>query len=146
MRWIGIALGVVVLLVAAIALYSATIGNARVVAEVRCSPQSERARKAMLLTLPDGRSLPVNYLREGDFVYAGADGPWWRTLRGDGAGVTLLVMGEQLQGHATAIENDPARTRDIFSRLRPTAPTWLPEWLNGVLVVIELERKAGPAS
>ena len=36
-----------------------------------------------------------------------------------------------------AIEDDPARTRDVFSRLRPRTPSCLPDWLNGVLVVMD---------
>ena len=40
------------------------------------------ARKVMLITLPSGRTLPVNYLRDGDTVYAGADGRWWRDVFG----------------------------------------------------------------
>jgi hypothetical protein len=32
----------------------------------------------LLLTMPDGRQIPVNYLREGNLVFAGADGRWWR--------------------------------------------------------------------
>ena len=52
-------------------------------------PNGERARKVMLLTLPSGRELPVNYLREGDRVYAGADGRWWRELAAGNAPVTV---------------------------------------------------------
>jgi hypothetical protein len=141
MRWVAIALGVAGVVVAVIAVYATTVGNSRVVAELESVPRGSQAQKVMLLTLPDGRSLPVNYLREGNMVYAGSDGPWWRLLRGAGADVTLLVMGEQLRGHATAVEDDPSRTRDVFSRLRPTVPGWLPDWLNGVLVEIELQRE-----
>ena len=138
MKWIGISLAFVALLVAGVAVYSHSIANPRVAAKLRSSPNNELARKVMLLTLPSGRDLPVNYLREGDTVYAGADGPWWRALRGEGAKVELLVMGEALKGRATAIENDPARTDEVFARLRPGVPSWLPGWLNGVLVVIEI--------
>ena len=38
-------------------------------------PQGERAKKVMLSTLPSGCTIPVNYLREADGVYAGSDGP-----------------------------------------------------------------------
>lgn len=140
MKWIGIGVGALIVLVGVYVFYVLTIANPRVAAELRNAPAGERAGKVMLLTLPSGKTLPVNYLREGDVVYAGADGPWWREIRGDGASVTLLVMGETLQGRATAVEDDPTRTHDVFSRLRPSAPSWLPDWANGVLVQIELER------
>jgi len=139
-KWIGIGVGALIVLVGVYVFYVLTIANPRVAAELRNAPAGERAGKVMLLTLPSGKTLPVNYLREGDVVYAGADGPWWREIRGDGASVTLLVMGETLQGRATAVEDDPTRTHDVFSRLRPSAPSWLPDWANGVLVQIELER------
>ena len=106
--------------------------------ELRTAPEGERAKKVMLLTLPSGRTIPVNYLREADIVYAGSDGRWWRELRGDGASVALEIRGEALRGHARAIENDPAHTHDVFARLRPTVPSWLPDRLNGVLVEIRL--------
>jgi len=93
----------------------------------------------LLLTLPSGRTIPVNYLRETDVVYAGSDGRWWRELRGDGAPVALEIRGEALRGHAQAIESDPAHTHDVFARLRPTVPSWLPDWLNGVLVEIRFD-------
>lgn len=35
--------------------------------------------------------------------------------------------------------DDPEYTRDLFSRLRPSAPKWLPDWLNAYLIVIDLE-------
>jgi hypothetical protein len=138
MKWIVIALGSLVLLVVGALLYFPTLGNPRVAAELRAAPNGERAQKVMLLTLPSGRALPVNYLREGGVVYAGADGRWWRELRGEGKEVDLVVLGETLRGRARAIEGDPARTRDVFRRLRPNAPSWLPDWLNGVLVEIVL--------
>ena len=56
--------------------------------------------------------------------------------------MTLLIRGETLHGHATAIQSDPARTRDVFARLRPDVPAWLPGWLDAVLVAIELDPSA----
>ena len=136
-RWIAI--GLAVLLAGIFALnYSM---NAGVVQELHDDPDGERARRVMLLTLPSGKQIPVNYLREGAHVYAGADGPWWRPLRGDGASVELLVMGEKLRGTAHAVEGDPARTDAVFERLRPAVPAWLPRWADAVLVEIELESK-----
>ncbi|MCZ6617758.1 MAG: hypothetical protein O7E57_06455 [Gammaproteobacteria bacterium] len=91
----------------------------------------------MLITFPDGTHLPVNYLRETDKVYVTSDFGWWKRFD-PGANVTLLIKGETLNGYAHAITNDPAYTKDVFARLRPTVPDWLPDRLQGVLVVIEL--------
>ncbi len=135
--WIGLA--VLVLVPVAYITYMLTVGNAGVIEDLRENPQGERAQRAMLLTLADGTIYPVNYLREGDVVFMGVDGRWWRGFRGEGAPVTLLVQGETLTGRAQVVLDDPAYTADVFSRLRPTAPAWLPDWLNGKLVVIRLD-------
>jgi hypothetical protein len=111
----------------------ARVANPSVARELRDDPDGERARKVMLITLPSSRTLPVNYLREGDTVYAAADGRWWRELRGQGAPVELLVRGESLVGQARAIEDDPDHRSSIFDRLRPSAPE-----LFGTLVQIDL--------
>jgi hypothetical protein len=124
---------VLIILAAGYLAYAALIANPRVERELRKEPDGERARKVMLITLPSGKTIPVNYLREGDVVYAGADGRWWRELRGDGARVELLVRGETLTGRARAIEDDPDHRADVFSRLRPTAPKF-----TGTLVQIDL--------
>lgn len=138
MRWfIGIVLALVLLGIGYV-VYATRIANPHVVAELRDHPEGERAQRAMLLTLPDGQTFPVNYLREADTVYLGADGRWWRQLRG-GAIVTLLIRGEMLSGQAKPIENDQEYTNEVFARLRPNAPAWLPDWLNGVLVVVSLD-------
>ena len=120
------------------ALVWTRVSDRRVVDELAREPRGERAHRVMLLTLPSGRTIPVNYLREGDRVYAGADGRWWRELRGEGGAVEAVILGETLSGHALAVEDDPARTRDVFSRLRPTVPEWLPDALDGVLVEIRI--------
>jgi len=120
-------------------LYQTYVSNPRVVESLKRDPAGERAGIVMLLTFPDGRTIPVNYLREGDTVFAGADGPWWREFRDGGALVTLLIRGETLAGHAAVILDDPQYTAEVFRRLRPKAPSWLPAWLNGKLVVITLE-------
>ena len=137
MRWLVMTGGAALLLYGAFVLLT-QLANRSVTRELRDLPQGERGTKVMLLTLPSGRTIPVNYLREADVVYAGSDGRWWRELRGDGAPVALEIRGEALSGHARAIENDPARTQDVFARLRPTVPSWLPDWLNGVLVEIRM--------
>ncbi len=128
-----------VLAAAAVVLVACGVMNRGVIRELREQPNGERARKVMLLTLPSGKSIPVNYLREGDFVYAGADFPWWRELRGEGEAVSVLIRGETLQGHGRAVKDDPALRRSVFERLRPTAPRW-----TGTLVEIRLE--PGPRS
>jgi hypothetical protein len=120
-------------LVAGYAFYTVRVANPGVERELRENPDGERARKVMLITLPDGRTLPVNYLHEGDTVYAAADGRWWHQLRGPGARVELLVRGETLVGQARAIEDDPDHRSAVFDRLRPSAPK-----VFGTLVQIDL--------
>lgn len=124
MKWIRIGLAVAGALAALVAgywLYTEHVANPRVERELIDEPDGERARRVMLLTLPSGRRIPVNYLREGDRVYAGADGSWWDELVGDGAPVTLFVRGETLTGRARAVLDDPQRTAEVFARLRPDA-------------------------
>jgi hypothetical protein len=137
MKWLGIVLlGVVALLVGGAFAYSWWT-NPRVIRELREDPQGERAQKVMLLTLPSGKAIPVNYLRDGDTVYAAADFPWWRELRGGGGRGSVLIRGETLQGHIRAVDDEPELRETVFARLRPTAPSWL-----GTLVVIDLDREA----
>jgi hypothetical protein len=116
-----IAAAALVVLVAGAALYYEQIANPRVEQELIENPDGERAQIAMLLTLPSGRRIPVNYLREDDMVYAAADGTWWKDLVGDGFPVALLVRGETLSGQARVILDDPAYTRRVFAKLRPNA-------------------------
>jgi hypothetical protein len=108
--------------------------NPRVIRELREEPEGERAQKVMLLTLPSGKALPVNYLRDGATVYAAADFPWWRELRGEGGRGSVLIRGETFHGHVRVVEDDPELRESVFARLRPTAPRWM-----GTLVVIELD-------
>ena len=134
MKWLGIILAsAVALLVGSAFVYSWWM-NPRVIRELREDPQGERAQKAMLLTLPSGKALPVNYLRDGDTVYAAADFPWWRELRGEGGRASVLIRGETLHGQIRVVEDDPELRESVFARLRPTAPRWM-----GTLVVIELD-------
>ena len=120
-------------------IYIGVWGNPAVIEELRDNPDGERAARAMIVTLQDGRIFPVNYLREADTVYMGIDGLWWRAFREPGAPVSMLIQGEALRGHALAVLDDPEYTADVFERLRPAAPDWLPAWLNGKLVVIQLD-------
>jgi hypothetical protein len=134
MKYVLIVIVALPVLIAGYALYVARVVNPGVERELREHSDGERARKVMLITLPSGRTLPVNYLREGDTVYAAADGRWWRQLRGQGAPVELLVRGEALVGQARAIEDDPDHRSAVFDRLRPSAPKFF-----GTLVQIDLE-------
>ena len=81
----------------------------------------QRAQRVMLVTLPSGRRIPVNYFREDPFVYAAADGRWWKELVGAGFPVTLLVRGETLPGVARAVLDDPEYLERVFEKLRPNA-------------------------
>ena len=139
LKWSIVAIAVVALLYGALRLYSTFVMNVNVVEELQSNPQGERAGIVMLLTLPDGRRLPVNYIREGNTVFVGADGSWWRLFGDSGAPVTVLIRGETLTGLAQAVLDDPDYTHEVFGRLRPTVPDWLPDWLNGKLIVITLD-------
>lgn len=133
-RFAIIAAAVLVLLATGYWTYMVQIANPRVVRELTEHPEGERAGRVMLLTLPSARRIPVNYLRESDRVFAGADGGWWKELVGEGFPVTLLVRGETLHGTARAILDDPAYTQQVFKRLRPNAIEGF-----GTLVEIRLE-------
>lgn len=135
MKWFGIVLVSLVALVGSSACVYSWWINPRVVEELRNEPTGERAQKVMLLTLPSGKELPVNYLREGDTVYVGADGPWWREMRGEGARGSVFILGETYEGHMRAVEDDPEFRERVFAKLRPNALSFA-----GTLVVIELDR------
>jgi hypothetical protein len=114
--------------------------NQRVEKEIRDFPDGPTARRVMMVRLPDGRDLPVNYLVEGDIAFIGVDGFWWRQFKGDGKPVRMFIRGESLPGHATVILDRPDYVAEVFKRLRPKVPSWLPSRLNGKLVVIELSK------
>jgi len=139
LKWSGIVVATLVLGLLALRVLYGLIANPRVIEEITANPNGERAGIVMALTLPDGRTLPVNYRREDNHVYAGADGRWWRTLRDGNASVTVLIRGETLTGQARVVFDDPEFKAEVFSRLRPTVPSWLPEWLDAHLVVIEID-------
>lgn len=125
--------------------FRVSVVNDRVIEEIKANPMGARAQRTMIATLRDGRIFPVNYLVEDGRVYMGIDGLWWRAFQGEGSPVTLFIQGEQIEGHATVILDDPARVKDVFSRLRPTVPKWLPDQLNGKLVEVSaLEGKPSP--
>ena len=143
MKWILISVAMVVGIAVLFYLgglsYYSLVVNDRGTKELTEHPNGARANIVMLMTLPDGQQIRMNYLREGNQVFAGADGRWWRALRDGDVPVTLLIKGEELKGRASAILDDPAYTNDVFKRLRPNVPKWLPNWLNANLIVIDLE-------
>lgn len=144
MKWLIIAGGLVLILAGAMPLLmyvQGRVSNPGVVEEIRRDPTGERARKVMLLTLPSGRRLPVNFLREDGRVYAGADGWWWKELRGGPHAVTVFVEGERIAGRARAVTDAPAYRTDVFSRLRPTA---LPGFGTLVEILLDPEDQGGP--
>jgi hypothetical protein len=131
-----------IVLIGAYLLYSRLVMVPKDLDELTQNPEGVRAGRVMLLTLPGGTTIPVNYLQEDDTVFAGADGRWWRQLQSDGADgadVTMVIRGETLAGRAIVILDDPEYTHAVFARLRPAAPDWLPDWLNGKLIVIKLQ-------
>lgn len=143
LKWTGVAVGALVILLGAFAVFFSLVVNPAMMEEIRTNPTGEEAQEAMLLTF-QGRTLPVNYLKEGNTVFMGVDGRWWRAFEGDGAPVSMLIQGKTFQGHGVVVLDDPDYVEEVFSRLRPTAPDWLPAWLNGKLVVITI--KASGAS
>ena len=126
--------------------YSKAVINPSVVKELPYHPAGERAGIVGLFTLPSGRKVPANYLREGNKVFFGVDGRWWRELTGSEKQLSVLLRGESLKGTARVVLNDPDYTRDVFARLRPKAPSWLPAWLKGKLVVITLQPEGETAN
>ena len=138
LKWAAIVIVSLIVLLVGYRAVTVDATNARVAEQIRADPGGERAAKTMLLTLADGRMYPVNYLIEDNLVFMGIDGRWWREFEGDGQPVTMFIKGEEFTGHAVTKLDDPAYTADIFSRLRPTVPEWLPDWLNGKLGVITL--------
>ncbi|MCR9094292.1 MAG: hypothetical protein NXI30_08750 [bacterium] len=144
MKWLVIAGGTLVVLAVAmpVLMYvQGRLSNPGVEDEVRNDPSGERAQKVMLLTLPSGRTIPVNFLREDGRVYAGADGWWWKELRDGPHEVTVFVQGEELFGRARAVTDQPEYRKDVFTRLRPTA---LPGFGTLVEVLLDPNDPGGP--
>lgn len=130
--------GVVLVVAVGLWVYVTWYMNQGVIEELERHPEGQRATETLLLTLPAGRRIPVNYLEDGATVYVAADGPWWRQFRGDGAETVLLIRGETRRGRGRVVLDDPDFVADVFARLRPNVPDWLPRWLDGKLVVITL--------
>jgi hypothetical protein len=134
MKYAAIVIALLVVSILGYAAYMILIANPGTIRELRENPHGERAKRVMLISLPSGREIPVNYLRDGNRVYAGADGQWWKELRGEAREVGVLIQGQSLRGQGISIEDDPQYRRDVFERLRPTAP----DFTGGTLVVIEI--------
>ena len=95
MKLLGYVALVIAVLVGGVTLFvSCGFMNRGVVRELLAEPNGEKAAKVMLMTLPSGKQLPVNYWRDpneeaGTFVYAAADFPWWKELQGEGHRVKI---------------------------------------------------------
>ena len=139
LQWLFLIAALAGLVFLGLLAYALLLGNPRVAREIQDDPQGERAGIVMLLGLPNGRTLPVNYRREGSRVFVGADGPWWRAVRDGNAPVTVTIRGETLTGRARVVFDDPDYKRAVFERLRPDVPKWLPAWMDAHLVVIDLD-------
>jgi hypothetical protein len=136
MKMLGWGVLALALLVAGYTVVGRTILNPRVLRELREHPQGARAAKVMALSLPSGKTIPVNYWQDAETVYAAADFPWWRELRGEEHPVRVLIRGESRMGRGRAVEDDPVLREKVFARLRPSAPAW-----TGTLVEIVLEER-----
>ena len=126
--------GALLLAIVAYIAYAALVANPRVMQELANNPEGERAARAMVLYFPDGKVIPVNYLMEGDQVFAGSDFGWWRAFEQGDVPVRMLIRGRYYKGLARVELEDLAYVEDVFSRLRPTVPGWLTHW--GKLVII----------
>lgn len=142
-KWIIGGLVVLLMLGAGYLMLPSDDYNQRVAEEIRAEPDGERARKTVLVTLADGRMYPVNFLWEGNQVFMGIDGFWWREFVETPKPVQVFIRGQVLSGRARTVLDNPDYIADKFSRLRPTVPAWLPDWLNGKLVVIDLDAVPG---
>ncbi len=119
-------------------LAGCAVRNPMVLQEIERNPNAFRAERTLILTLPTGERFPVNYLREGDVIYLGADGRWWRNFIEPGT-VSLFVRGDTVEGVARAVRDRPELRKRVFKILRPQLPSWLPQWVGGVLVQVDLQ-------
>ena len=94
MKWAALAIAFGLTLVGGASCAISSWMNDDVIRELREEPDGDRAKKVMLLTLPSGKAIPVNYLRDGDTVFAAADFPWWRELEDGGGPGSVLIQGE----------------------------------------------------
>ncbi len=143
MGWVKFIIITIIVSVVGFAIYQKNIVNPAVARELRGQPDGLRAERVMLMTIDESYTIPVNYLLEDEVVYVGADGPWWREFTGEGVPVALLIKGKVYAGQARAIVEQPEFTADVFKRLRPRMPQWIPDMFNGVLVQIDLHAGTG---
>jgi hypothetical protein len=122
----AVVIGLVVAVVAAAGVYYRQASVAR-------APQND----VMQIILESGQQFAVPYLVEDGIVWAAADAPWWKNLRGDGDGVTVVLDGETIYGRARAVENDEALRSRMLARLRPNVPASL-----DVLIEVKLAPSA----
>ena len=122
---VSILIGTLVALALGYALYQTYITNPRVVRELLDNPQGKTAARVMLVNLPSGKMLPVNYLYKHEKYWVGADGGWWRELREPGVSLSIIVKGKTIIAQGIAIEDDQQLTDEIFTELRPSAPRWV---------------------
>lgn len=83
------------------------------------------------------KTFPVDYLREADMVYVGADSGWWKHLEG-GAEVRMLIQGREWIGRAMPILDDPDRSTAGLKKLRP----WTYKralWTGAVFIEIQIQ-------
>ena len=131
-------LAIFLVLLFALGFYYIASYNSNTVKELQENPQGAQAQRVMLLTLPTGKTVPVNYLREGNLVFAASDFSWWKQIEKNGSFVQMLIRGDTLTGLAQ-ISQDDDYTYDVFTRLRPDAPTWASRLMRTKLVVVTLE-------
>ena len=140
LKYLVVPLTLLLVLLGAYYLYSVQVVNPRVAAELVAEPDGPRAERVMLLTIPNERVIPVNYLREESRIFVGADGPWWRAFLPGDVPVQMFIRGEELRGVANVVDDDPDYVKEVFARLRPDVPDWLPSWADAKLVVITLSQ------
>ena len=110
LKWILIILSLLALSPSLAGVVFSLIVNPIVSSELRNNPNGEEAREAMLLTFED-RTLPVNYLKEGNKVYIGVDGRWWRAFAGKGIPVSMLIIGETYKASVNSLQMIPFISR-----------------------------------
>ena len=97
LKWVAIILGLLALSPSLVGVIFSLVVNTIVSAELRNNPNGKEAREAMLLTF-EGRTLPVNYLKEGNTVFLGVDGRWWRAFAGRSVPVSMIMGGQVYAG------------------------------------------------
>ncbi len=126
-----------------IAIVLIIVANPIVTAILRSERHALLSDGIMLITMKkrgtsELKTFPVDYLREANTVYVGADSGWWKHLEG-GADVRMLIQGTEQVGWATPILDDPDRMAVGFKKLRPfTYKRAL--WMGAVFIEIEIQK------